>query len=86
MKDQEFSTFHYIDEISYIDYRIIANKSESLVLLDELKAIDYFLIINGEFHDGFKEDLQSKLRSVPYIQAVFLIDPNTLKSKERLLS
>ena len=86
MEDQEFSTFNYVDEISYIDYRIIANKSESHVLLEELKAIDYFLIVNGEFDDGFTEDLQSKLRSVPYIQAVFLIDPNSLKSKERLLS
>lgn len=82
---QEFTVFNYSDDITFIDYRVIANKSENGILLEELRTIDYFLIINGEYEDDFISSLQAKLKSADSIQASFIIDPNTLKSKERLL-
>ncbi len=85
-EEQEFSAFSFTDEDTLIEYRIISNKSETGILMDELRNIDYFLIVNGEFDESFAEDLQNKLRAAASIQAVFRIDPNTLKSRERLLN
>lgn len=81
----EFSHYIYENEDLFLLYRIIANKSEEGVLLEELKNIDYLMVVQGEFTDLYIKDLISGLKSMEHIQAVFRINPTSLKNRERLL-
>ena len=81
----EFSHYTYDDEDTFIFYRLLANKSDQGVLLEELKNIDYLLIITGEFSDTFVANMIAKLKNIEHIQGVFRILPASLKNRERLL-
>lgn len=82
---QEFSAYTYRkDEFSAV-YQLIANRCENGFLLEELKNIDYLFLIEPGDDPIDARDLMTKIRQVPFISAVFLIDPNSLKHKKRLL-
>ena len=85
VNELEFSHFTYDDEDTFIFYRFLANKSDKGALLEELKNIDYLLIISGEFSDTFVANMIAKLKSIEHIQGVFRILPASLKNRERLL-
>jgi hypothetical protein len=53
--------------------------------MEELKNIDFLLIVQGKIEDANINELVSGLKSIEHIQAVFRIDPSGLKSRERLL-
>lgn len=80
-----FSHYTYDDENTCLLYRFLSNKTDGGVLMEELKNIDYFLIVQGEFSETFVTSLITNLKSVEHIQAVFQISPASLKSRERLL-
>ncbi len=82
---QEFSLYIYDNEESQNKYHLIANKCDNGYYIPELKNIDYFLQIFGDISDGFKNDLVTKLKSIDIIKGVFVIDPDVLKSKDRLM-
>lgn len=84
-KEQLFSCFNFKDENSYMNYKLLSNKSENGLLLDELKGIDYLLLISGEYPEDFVNDFMSRLNNISSIQNVFNIDPSELKSKEKLV-
>jgi asparagine N-glycosylation enzyme membrane subunit Stt3 len=83
--ESEFSLFVYNDEESYISYKLISNNHENIRLLDELKNLDYLLLVFDE--SGYEDfsSLQKKLRSIEGIRAVFAIEPSSLKEKDRLV-
>jgi len=82
---QEFSTYSFTDDENSNTYRLISNRCDNGFLLDELKNIDFLLLIEpGEAICDTKE-LMANVRSVPFISAVFSIDINALKNKKRLL-
>ena len=83
--EQLFSCFEYRDENSYLKYRVISNKSENGPLLDELKRIDYLVMITGDFQEDFSSDFLTILKKIKSIQNVFSIDPQNLKSRDRLV-
>lgn len=83
--DQEFSSFIFSDEKEYIDYRIITNKSDQGYLLEELKNIDYIVLIKGDFEESYDRKFLSKLQNLKSVQSAFLLDLNKLKAKERLI-
>jgi hypothetical protein len=83
--DQFFSCFLYMDKKSMLEYKIISNKSENGILINELKNIDYFFILKGEYPDVYPKLLKQKISLIENIQAVFLIDPEILRNKERLI-
>jgi len=80
----DFPSYIYKDEDRYVRYRFIANKSDDMFLLDELRNIDYILLIQGEVDQSFVSSLRKDLSGVENVQAVFLIDPGKLKNKQRL--
>jgi hypothetical protein len=84
-KELGFSHYTFNDENTLLFYRLLSNKTEKGVLLEELKNIDYLLIVHGEFQDSFITGLIANLKSVEHIQGVFHISPASLKSRERLL-
>lgn len=81
----EFSLFTYTDPDSYIHYKLISNKHDGFTLLEELKNIDYLLLIYDE--SGMKQftALKEKIRKINVVRAIFHIDISRYKSKERLL-
>jgi hypothetical protein len=83
--DQFFSCFLYMDKKTMLEYKIISNKSENGILIDELKTIDYFFILKGDYLEDYSDLLRHKISLIENIQAVFLIDAENLKNKERLI-
>ncbi len=83
--EQGFSSFSYKDEDRFLQYTFIANKSEEVYLIEELRNIDYFLIIRGETGDNLLTCLKNDLSGIENVQAVFVIDPSNLKNRARLI-
>lgn len=79
---QEFTSYICVlpDELSY---KLITNRTENGFLLEELKNIDFFIVVQGVSFDSsaFLKDL----KKIPFVAAVFLIDKSTLKGKKRLV-
>lgn len=69
---------------SFIDYSLVANRSENELLLKKLKNIDYIFMV----HDPEKEikavDLISAFRETEFVSAVFIMDFEKLKEKNLL--
>ncbi len=80
-----FSQFIYNDEDSILSYRLIANRCMDGFLIGEMRNIDYFFLIQGEISTEFTADLTKKISKLSMVNAAFQIDPNKLKSKQRLL-
>ena len=84
-EEMEFSHYTYDDENTFLYYRIMSNKCDKGVLIEELKNIDYLLIIQGDFSESFVTGFVSKMKKIENIHGVFRISPANLKNKERLL-
>ncbi len=80
-----FSIFEYIDEVDQSQYNVITNKRNGEYLIPEMKEADYFFMIRGYAQDSDKTELLKAIRSNPDIQAVFEVDPESLKSKQNLI-
>jgi hypothetical protein len=82
---QEFPLYAFFDEMTLLQYHLIANRCETGYLLDDLRNIDYVLKITGEVTSSEKEKLLGLIKNTPAIRACFLLDPEGLKSKHKLL-
>lgn len=83
--EPEFSHYVFEHDGLYLLFRLIGNKSPDGVLIEELKNIDYLLIVQGEMTESYIRDLISGLKAIEQIQGVFRIDPISLKNREKLL-
>jgi len=81
---QEFSTYFYVDDYSNT-YRLISNRCDNGFLLDELKNIDFLLLIEGIDPLAIRLALIDKMKAIPFISTVFPIDTGSLKNKKRIL-
>jgi hypothetical protein len=73
------------DESSVI-YNLIGNRHSSGNLIPEQPRIDYFLILSGDGIQAIDQAaLVNQLRQIKEIQAAFVIDVETLKSKNNLI-
>jgi hypothetical protein len=82
---QEFSQFHYLDEGTLIQYRLVSNRSVNGYLLEEMTNLDYLLQITGDLNEGWMEKLIGQINHLEGIILAFPIDPGTLKSRKKLL-
>ncbi|HOZ30878.1 MAG TPA: IPExxxVDY family protein [Bacteroidales bacterium] len=80
-----FSIYEIVDHIENENIRIVSNKAKGGFLIDELKNIDYFILIYDYENLGFIDDLINKLKAINSISAVFRLNPGNLKSREKLL-
>jgi len=82
---QEFS--YYSGESREGDFQIhfLANKCDSGFLIPELGNIDFFLKLTGEIYDQHKKTILDGLKDTGLVLATFQIQPETLKSKGRLV-
>lgn len=84
-KEMYFSCFVYDEEDSYLNYKLLTNRSDDGYLLDELKNIDYFIVISGEYASGFAPDFRQKLNKLETVQNCFVLEPEKIKSSHRVL-
>jgi len=66
-------------------YVVLANKSKGKRLLPELPTVDYLLKYYEDECPFSNEELTSKLRKLSVIQAVYSLNPETLKHKQHLI-
>ncbi len=83
--EQAFSVYTFTDEEVYLQYFLIANKSENGYLVEELRNMDYFLQIHGDLTDKQQKQIISSVRNIKGITGVFNLDINTMKSKNKLI-
>lgn len=82
---QLFSIYGTINNDVNKGIKLVSNKANAGFLIEELKNIDYFIIINDFENSDLTEDLIKKLKSISSISAVFKLIPENLKSREKLL-
>jgi len=83
--ETEFPSFVYSNTSQYIDYRLLVNKTSQGILLEELKNIDFLLVIKGDFFEGYDKIMQTKLQNLESVQSAFIIDVMKIKDKDCLL-
>jgi hypothetical protein len=80
-----FSVFENEDKYKLPDIKLVANKGIEGFLIEELKNIDFFIIVNNDEETDFDEIIIANFKKEDGITAVFSLDPDKLKSKEKLL-
>ena len=80
-----FNQFYYEDEINFLQYHLLANKSAGAFLLPEFKQVDYILMLRGDAAEEAEEDILQQLKSLAGIEALFATNPAELRSKENLI-
>jgi len=83
--NQEFSCYYGQSKEGNFQIHLLSNKSENGFLIPELGNIDYFLKLTGEVYDLHKKKILDGLKETGLVLATFLIQPDTLKSKSRLV-
>ena len=79
---QEFSKYSFCnDDETY--FHFLQNKSEQGILIEEKKQVDYW--IKTDDFSIKPNDLISKLNTLKNVNLAFEVNPNTLKSKLRLI-
>ena len=80
-----YSLYFCEDEENNNYFHVISNKSQNKTLITEHKQVDYFLRIQGNRNTGYAEETLKKIRKIPIVLTAYNIDPNKLKSKQKLL-
>jgi len=80
-----FALFTYEDEINFVQYNFIGNKSSGIFLIPELKEVDYLLLMRGDAAGRMKQEVMGILKNTSGIQALFEMNPAGLRSKQNLI-
>ncbi|HOE05279.1 MAG TPA: IPExxxVDY family protein [Bacteroidales bacterium] len=82
---QKFFLYECPENDEIVSIYVVGNKSEAGFLIEELRNIDFFVVIKGTDRMDFASELMKNLKSNPVVQALFDIDPEKLASKQKLL-
>ena len=83
--EQEFSHYTCDQSAWSCHFHLISNRSENGYLIPELKKIDYFLKITGEFTSQDITSILGKVKDSGVVLAVFNLEAAGLKSRDRLV-
>lgn len=81
----EFSRYSGENELFACAFCLLSNRSEHDFLVPELKKIDYFLKLSGEYTPADLQSLADKLKETTSVLAIFLLQADKLKSRDRLV-
>jgi hypothetical protein len=82
---QIFSVYESFDFSGNCKCKIVSNKGKAGFLIEELKNIDFFVMVFENEKFSSIEELSASLKSISNVSAVFKLTPENLKSKEKLL-
>jgi len=80
-----FSVFKFDDEESFIQYFLIANKSENGFLIPELKNVDFILKITGDINDQTAKNLVVQIKKMEFVNTAFKIEDISAKGLKNLI-
>jgi hypothetical protein len=83
--DLHFSCFIFNDENSYLNFKLLSNRSDKGALIEDVKNLDYLMVISGEYSDSFALDLKTELIKLETVQSCFILDPEKIKNSEIVL-
>jgi hypothetical protein len=78
------SIYTYFDEENHSAYQLFYNKHNNNLLLPEQKLADFLLTID-QMNEASFEELMKEIKKIDLVNTAFVIDVNTLKSKENLI-
>ncbi len=78
-----FTQYVYVDDADYRTFRLVSNRCDNGFLLDEYKNIDFWLLFDT-FEKPQLQTLVTKIRAIQFVSAVFSMDLEKLKNKNRL--
>jgi hypothetical protein len=81
--NQSFQRFAFVNDTE--TYYLVSNKSKNGVLIEEQKHVDFWLKIES-LNQTAPFDLVKNIKSIKDINLAFVVDPNSLKSKQKLIS
>jgi hypothetical protein len=79
------SCFKFSIENLETDLYLLSNKSGTEYIIPESKESDFFIVSTDALNVEEEKAILSGLNKIEVIQAAFLLDPNSFKSKENLL-
>ncbi len=80
-----FSFYEFMDEENYSEYFLIANRSSKGFLIPEQKNTDFLFMIKGAAYDSLIEEILEKISTSEIVLTSYLINVDSLKSKQNLL-
>ncbi len=80
-----FTLYAFEDELNFLQYYLIGNKSDGAYLLPELKRVDYLLMMKGDAAGLMKYDVIHTLKYMNGVVTFFESEPAKLKSKQNLI-
>ena len=80
-----FSCFIYEDEESYLNYKLLTNRADRGYLLEELRNIDYFIVITGEYDLNLAGNFRQRLMKLDTVQNCFILEPEKIKNSHRVM-
>jgi hypothetical protein len=76
-----FSRYSFSSVTQEISYNLISNRSEKYFLLNKLKKIDYFFLIQDNGNYCNIEFITNSLREIEKVTAVFRLDTQEIRDK-----
>jgi hypothetical protein len=83
-KTIEFPLFQFDDDYHFLKYNLLSNRYKSNYFFNELKNIDFLLIIRGELDFEHKAEILLRLKTSVEITSMLIIDPNSVRKKDKL--
>lgn len=80
-----FSMYVYDPGNIECEFILLCNKGTDGLLVPEMKAVDYFILIKGFIDEEDMDLFLSQLKNIKEIQAVVELNPEKIKSKENLI-
>ena len=77
-----YSHYSFIDEIEYMNFSLISNKSEKGFLLPDKKNIDFILKVSGDQDIDYLSTLVNRIKKVDIIITAFLLTDLSDKAKK----
>jgi hypothetical protein len=79
----EFPLYQYSNESENLNYFLLQNRYAHNFYFDELKNIDYLLLVRGNDSEFKSSELVLKLRSLDGINSVLVVPQSSIKKKDK---
>jgi hypothetical protein len=81
---QEFSMYISEEDEGSLILKLIANRCDNGFLVEDLRTIDYFFIIENSDISNDGSGFVQQLKSIPFISTAFIINPASVKGLSRI--
>ncbi len=80
-----FVRYWYNESITKSEFWLIENRNDGSMILQELKEMDYLLMIKGNYYHAHQKELLKKILKIKQVQTAVIINVQELKSRNNLI-